>query len=284
MIGAPSGTVCTGQCVTLSAVATGGEEPYTYSWDDDAGDGTAATTVCPLTTTTYSVLVRSAESEIVATDTLIIAVVPCDAGGAGAAPDSGAPPAMGGDALDAETAPQGLFCVTNPSFEGATVTGSVTGTPPTAVPMDWQACTGEPTVDPMLSALPAQTGKSFVDLPVGSGMFADLTASLGTTLCAPLEPGVEYSFCISAGVGFGSAPPQDAPLPVLELRGGTSPCDQSQLLWTSRPISVSDSWANICGDFFPTQTITDIVLVPTIAAATGTGFLSYVIVDNVGEP
>jgi hypothetical protein len=281
-----TGTICAGQCVPLHAAATGGDGSYTYTWDDDAGGSEGPDNdVCPTTTTTYSVIVGTTASEVGATASLTITVIACDAGGSGSAPDSEAPSPTS-SSQDAETAPGGV-CVTNPSFEGATVTGTVTpGVPPTAVPMDWVACMGDPTVDPTLSPLPAETGGSFVGLPVGSGMFADVTASLGTTLCATLQPG-EYSFCIGVGVAFSGAPPQDAPAPVLQIWGGSSPnspCDKEKLLWTSDPISNTDAWAKVCPSFFATEAITNIILVPTVAATIGTGLLSYVIVDDIVAP
>jgi hypothetical protein len=233
------------------------------------------------------VIVGTTDSEVGATASITIAVVPCDAGASGSAPDSEAP-SPGSNSRDAETAPVEGLCVTNPSFEGASVTGSVTqGVPQTALPTDWQACMGDPTVDPTVSPLPAETGKSYVGLPVGSGMFADLTASLGTTLCATLEPGVEYSFCIDVSVAFSGTPPQDAPTPTLQLWGGTSPCNQGELLWTSAPISNTDALAKVCANFFlpaASEAITNIVLVPSVAAATGTGLWSYVIVDDIVGP
>lgn len=282
----PTGTICLGQCVTLQAQATGGESSstYTYTWNQDAGaDAGPSIVVCPVATTNYEVIVGTTASELGATASVTIMVDPsCDAGASGSAPDSEAPPMS--NSLDAETTPGGI-CVSNPSFEGATVTGPITsGVPPTAVPMGWVACTGDPTVDPTLSPLPAETGKSFVALPVGSGMFADLTASLGTTLCATLQAGVEYSFCIGVSVAFGDEPPQDAPAPSLRLWGGSSSCDKGEVLWTSDPISNTDAWLQICPSVFPTEEITNIVLEPMLPSTTGTGVFSYVIIDDIVEP
>jgi len=49
---APGGTICIGQCFTLSATGAGGSPAYTYSWTQN---GTPITTnVCPLVTTTYT--------------------------------------------------------------------------------------------------------------------------------------------------------------------------------------------------------------------------------------
>jgi hypothetical protein len=282
VIRARAGTLCAGSCEALSVHATGGGGAYTYHWDDDAGDGADAEEVCPSTTTTYSVDVGSAVSDIMANASLTITVVACDAGAPGSSPDAGG--AQPGADQDAETAPVEGPCVSNPSFDGPPVTGPVgpSGTPPTTTPPDWQTCMGYPTVDPIVSPLPALDGKTYVGLPVGSGMFQDVTSSLGQTLCAPLEPGVEYSFCIDVAVAFtGAMATPGTPPPQLEIYGGNSPCDAPTLLWTSPPITSADSWTKDCPDFFVTAPMTNIVLVPTQGAGPGTGSWSYVIIDNI---
>ncbi len=53
-------TVCAGQCVDLSAQATGGVPPYSYAWDDGKVSATPSLHVCPDSTTTYSVVARDA--------------------------------------------------------------------------------------------------------------------------------------------------------------------------------------------------------------------------------
>ena len=133
-----------------------------------------------------------------------------------------------------------------------------------------------------MSLLPANEGKSYVGLPVGSGTFSDLTSSIGTTVCSPLQPGVEYSFCVDLGVAVGAVTaPEEVPAPDLELWGGTNPCELGELLWTSPAITNADSWSKECASFFPTQAISNIVLVPSVPMATGMGSWSYVIVDNI---
>jgi SprB repeat len=44
---------CAGECATVQAVATGGNPPYTFSWDD--GSTSTVRTVCPAANTHYSV-------------------------------------------------------------------------------------------------------------------------------------------------------------------------------------------------------------------------------------
>ncbi|KAA3623509.1 MAG: hypothetical protein DWQ02_24430, partial [Bacteroidetes bacterium] len=50
-------TICVGESSVLTAVATGGTAPYTYTWDNNLGEGDTKT-VSPTTTTTYSVTVE----------------------------------------------------------------------------------------------------------------------------------------------------------------------------------------------------------------------------------
>jgi gliding motility-associated-like protein len=49
-----STTICIGQCVSLTSVAAGGTAPYSYSWSP------AGPSICPVTTTTYSVVATDA--------------------------------------------------------------------------------------------------------------------------------------------------------------------------------------------------------------------------------
>jgi hypothetical protein len=280
---APRGTICAGQCVQLSVVPTGGGGSYMYHWGEgeDGGDDAGPIDVCPVTTTTYSVIVSAAESDIVANATLTITVVACDAGAPDSTADAGGTQPTG--AQDADT-PVEPLCVPNPSFDGVATTGPVgpPGSPATTTPPQWQACEGYPSVDPAESPLPLEDGKSNVGLPVGTGTFSDFTSSLGTTLCNPLEPGVEYYFCVDVAVAFNDAvvPPGFSP-PTLQIRGGTSACDQSVPLWTSPPITSTASWTKDCANFFSPQPVSNIVLVPSETAAAGTSSWSYVIVSDI---
>lgn len=54
-------TICFGECLTLTATATGGDPPtYTYAWSNGLPNSAGPHTVCPTTTTTYSVIVNDA--------------------------------------------------------------------------------------------------------------------------------------------------------------------------------------------------------------------------------
>lgn len=53
----PSDTICVGDCTDLTALTTGGVAPYTYQWDNGITATTAGPiTICPLTTTMYTVI------------------------------------------------------------------------------------------------------------------------------------------------------------------------------------------------------------------------------------
>jgi gliding motility-associated-like protein len=48
-----------GDCTNISATTTGGDGNYTYSWTPDIGKGAGPYSVCPLKTTTYTVIANS---------------------------------------------------------------------------------------------------------------------------------------------------------------------------------------------------------------------------------
>jgi hypothetical protein len=235
--------------------------------------GDEAGPVCPTTSTVYSVSVWSNASDIMAIGSLTINVVPCDDGSTPPTPDASTTTQPTANPDAAITTQAQSLCVSNPMFEASQTTGPTSPggtTTATTTPPDWQTCgTGLPTIDPSVSPLTSENGRSFVALPVGTGMFSYLTASIGTTLCEPLQAGVEYSFT-------------SAPSPTLQLWGGTSACNEAELLWTSSAITNVTSWVNQCATIFPAQTITDIVLVPTEGTAVaGVASWSYVFVDEI---
>jgi len=58
LISAASSVICPGSCATVSAAASGGLSPYTYSWN--TGASVASISPCPTVTTTYTVKVTDA--------------------------------------------------------------------------------------------------------------------------------------------------------------------------------------------------------------------------------
>jgi hypothetical protein len=282
------GTICRGVCVQMAATPLGAPGPYTYAWGQGLGEGPGPKTVCPLATTTYSVVVSSTSNGQQSTGSATITVVDCDAGGAFPPPAddaNGSPPPTDTGTSQSTSA---SLCLTNASFEGTPAIGTSgpPGIPATAAPPGWQVCLGDPDVDPSVSLLPASQGKTYVGLTVGTGTFAGATAeSLGATLCAPLKAGTRYSFCVDVGIGVQGVmvtpPGPGAPGPTLQIWGGTTACNQGQLLWTSPAITNRDSWTTDCGMLFPSQDFSGLSLIPAQASGSGAGFLSYVIVDNI---
>jgi hypothetical protein len=290
-----NGPICPGSCVHLLASVTGGTGPFSYLWGDTLGEGAGPVTVCPTVTTTYAVLVRSSSQSSPATT--VVTVEPCDSGVITPPPhDSGA---MQAADTGTQTGSSSL-CITNPSFEGTPAIGTL-GTPPgmnaTAAPPGWQVCQGDPDIDPSVSPVPASDGMTYLGLSVGSGSFSSpLTEAIGTTLCAPLQAGVRYSFCMDLAIGvrgvnltFGGNPlmmSPGGPAPVLDIFGGTTACGQEEPLFISQAITNVDSWSKVCSTFMPTRTLTTLTLVPSLGSSSTTSppAWSYVIIDHITSP
>jgi len=144
--------------------------------------------------------------------------------------------------------------VLNPSFEG---------TPqPHVTPPNWDVCMPGTTPDTQPGSwgvtLPASNGSTYIGL-VNQPSTGWLEGA-GQTLSAPMIAGTTYHFTIDLAVpanpqsGVGILQP---PYCVeLQLWGGTaganSGCDQSELLWTSPPIS-NTTWQTYTLTFTPTQ-------------------------------
>ena len=75
---ASSTTVCAGISTTLTGVATGGGEPYTYDWSDGMSSvgTTAVLAVSPMTTTTYTFTVTDNCSTVLSATPVTITVNP----------------------------------------------------------------------------------------------------------------------------------------------------------------------------------------------------------------
>jgi gliding motility-associated-like protein len=70
----PAARICIGQCIPITAAASGGSPGYTYSWTQN---GTPVTSpVCPVVTTTYTVAVTDSHGCVVAPATVTINVNP----------------------------------------------------------------------------------------------------------------------------------------------------------------------------------------------------------------
>ncbi|TAL60887.1 MAG: hypothetical protein EPN85_06200, partial [Bacteroidetes bacterium] len=66
--------ICPGYCATVSANISGGNSPFTYSWNP-SGQTTASIVVCPSSTTAYSVTITDA-SGATAVDTALVTIKP----------------------------------------------------------------------------------------------------------------------------------------------------------------------------------------------------------------
>ena len=68
---AEGGTICPGECTTVSAIAADGTEPYTYTWSGGLPNGPGPHEVCPGQTTTYTVTVTDADGNTATADAVV---------------------------------------------------------------------------------------------------------------------------------------------------------------------------------------------------------------------
>jgi hypothetical protein len=268
-------TVCSGHCATVEAVGTGGNPPYTFSWDD--GSTAATRSVCPTSTTSYSVKVtdtagggelgRPAET---AQAVLTADVLSCPDGGpseggapdtgssSGGAPDSGAP--------DASWA----LCIANPSFEGTAEAQGVDATP-------WANCTSSgvdtailnPTINGGLQTFPAPSdGSTYLALSTSYGNVA--SGVVFEPLCATMHAGTSYSFKVDLANSnaVGLTPTS------LEILGGATSCDMEEILWTS-PVA-GTTWTTFCATLTPTNDWSFVTL-ELVETATAELFIDHIV-------
>jgi hypothetical protein len=247
---------CSGPCADVQAVATGGNAPYRFVWED--GSTSAMRHVCPTSSTNYRVTVSDSgmsgeffRAPETTTVPLSATVMAC--------PDGGIP-----------------ACVSNPSFEGTAVSEGVDAAP-------WVTCTSggvdtaitNQSIPGYLVQLPAPTdGNTYLGLTSSYGNGVGTVGAVSEPLCAVMHAGVAYSLELDVvnGSGLGLTPT------ALEIFGASSSCTQAQLLWTS-PVA-GTSWSTFCATFTPTQGTTYLTL--TLAApANGTTPSSAFFVDHL---
>jgi PKD repeat protein len=146
------GTICAGQCITLTATGATGSPPITYNWQPGNLSG-ASVNVCPASTTTYTVTATDANN-VSTTDTAIVTVNPvptiaatttnvsCNGGTDGTAtanPSGGPPFTYSWNTTPVQTTQTatglaaGSYIVTVTNAGGCTATATVTITQPTAL-------------------------------------------------------------------------------------------------------------------------------------------------------
>jgi hypothetical protein len=236
---------CSGNCVTVQAVGTGGNPPYMYAWEN--GSTSATRTVCPTSGTTYSVKV---------TDTGQAGEVPRPAETAGASVTADVLACHDGGVTGADG---GLLCITNPSFAG---TPSVSvqagaGAPPWASCAGFSAGTVPASVSNAAGLPPDSDGGDclyFYDSPVPAG-----TPAVGEALCAPMRAGVSYSMTVDLAYVASGGPPE--PPPSLQIIGTTAPCAAGHVLWSSP--GAGPTWMRYCATFTPPEDLAYIGLSQT---------------------
>jgi hypothetical protein len=228
---------CTGPCADVEAVATGGNPPYSFAWDD--GFTSPKRHLCPSSSTSYAVSVSDtgttgelAQPAETARATLAASVIAC--------PDGGSVDGASGE-----------ICLSNPSFEG-TLAPTTVDAPPWVSCVAGGAGISNDTQPSTAGALPRPTDGSTY-LGIGSG------GSVSEPLCAPMHAGTTYALSLDLaalvetfGIGYGSAGG-------LQIWGGASSCSQAQLLWSSPPAS-SPAWTTFCATLAPAQDTTYLTL------------------------
>jgi hypothetical protein len=254
---------CVRECADVEAVATGGRQPYVFSWED--GSANPQRHVCPTSTTAYEAKVTdqgvasgefprppATASAKVTAEVLRCPAAEKEGGALPANKDGGIPPATGG------------FCIENPSLEGTP------GLPELGTYQlpDWTICAVTPDVNPLFAKLAPTDGTTYLGV---IGTNPAIAESAGTSFCSPLKPEQPISFSVDVAVSsYASAPAE------LELWGGSTSCSKDELLWKSPVISDVDSWHTFCATVTPSKAFPYLVLWPTPTTLAG----AYVLIDN----
>jgi hypothetical protein len=222
---------CSGGCADVQAVATGGQPPYSFAWND--GSTSPSRHLCPTANQTYEVTVTDAgrvgefpRGPETAQATLAANVLACLDGGA---------PQASGDAGDGGAE---VLCVTNPSFEG---TPQVDVADIVAPP--WQTCDDLPDVlDGKVGGgtLQPSDGMTYLDLQYAPAE-SSVSESVGQELCAPFRAGETAYVKIDVArqtVAFGTF--------AVQFFGATTACKEEQLLGETAPVTNAGAWTTAC--------------------------------------
>lgn len=259
---------CAGDCADVIAVASGGNPGYTFAWSD--GVTTAARSVCPDATTTYTVTVTDTAFDDpefhydAQTTTARVTANVLDCSDAGVLDDGGSS--------------TWSTCIDNPSFEG-TVTATqfeAFDAPP------WNACyvgglayaaIGDPTLWPLQNwTFPAASdGATYLAL----GQQLAFVGRASQPLCEPITAGASRSFLVDLARATSSDPASEATEQVVRVFGGDS-CAEDELLWTSPPLTTT--WSAHCVTLQPQRNTTHLAFAPL---GTGGGGLVEALVDHI---
>lgn len=254
---------CAGECAEVEAVASGGNKPYAFAWDD--GPTSATRMLCPDATASFGVAVTDtgfeteeftyrAKTERAAVTALVLE---CSDGGV----------------------PMPEACIENPSFEGAVTPGQLEAFDAAG----WNACyaggiayaaIGNATLWPFQNwTFPdASDGETYLALGQQLAFFGRASQ----TLCEPLEGGATRSFFIdlARATTTDAGESQDQ---VLEILGGSTECAEDTVLWTSPQLTVE--WQTHCVTLRPDQAVSTLAFSPLGRD----GGLVEALVDNIVE-
>lgn len=221
---------CSGDCAEIEAVAHGGNPPYAYAWED--GSTGATRHVC---------LDASDSLSVTATDTATVGDEFAHAAQTVSAE-------VTATVLDCPGIPHGDLCVENLSFDGRPGISEHIGffAPP------WMQCMPSPDIinTGFNSNQVAADGSTFLRMVAANDAIRE---TVSQTLCAPLHAGTRYYLTLQLAAGIGAA--------ALEIWGGSSLCEQTELLWLSPGVE-TETWSTHCVKLTPSQDITSLTLVP----------------------
>ncbi len=172
-------------------------------------------------------------------------------------------------------------CILNPSFEPSP--DGALGPVLMTAPPQWQACSAL-TASPQSCTLPPFDGTSYLGLSIGLVPLLPTPASVDTTLCALLEPGVTYSLTMELALDApvtDASPPGEPP--ALQVRASNTACDpQADLLARFSPGASTCGWRAVCATFVPQQAYSHLILVPEATSSTSPVFSqTNILVDDL---
>lgn len=238
---------CAGDCADVQAVASGGNPPYAFAWDDGSESATRRVCLDASATLTVSATDTGIDTEEFRYDahtadtTLTANVLACTDAGTDAGTDT-------------------ELCLDNPSFEG-TPRLYFDLQPFDAPP--WQECVLTPDI---IGA--ADTVRGTPDPTEGETFLGGNEEAASSALCAPLLAGDVVHLLIDVA-GTELAGPGGS----WEIYGSTrEPCAEDELLGETRPTVSANTWETQCLTLRPSQRIEALTLHARDA---------YVIADNL---